>query len=212
MPRNSPAPTLDKLIQQLREAEKKGDQAEAKQKLAEIENLLNKLQTAKILTPQEAQEAEKANKKGRQQTGAVQDMVQREGKLMDNGQHRAPRPSALPPQFNPDGAEPPQDADQMEANEESRSADATTQRALSRALDALKQSFKNSGGKVPKSFDNAGQAMGEATQSLTQGAETPAPPGRSARHRRTAKRRQGHEQANGREPADGDRARRRQTR
>jgi uncharacterized protein (TIGR02302 family) len=164
-------PTLDRLMKEMQEAEKKGDTKTVQQKLAEIENLLNKLQTAKVLTPQQAQEAEKAAKKGKQQTGAVQDMVQREGKLMDNGQHRAPRPSAMAPQYNPEGMEPPPDPDQLEANEEARGADVKTQRALSRALDAVKGAFGASGGKVPAAMNDATHDMADAAQALTAGQE-----------------------------------------
>lgn len=167
-------PSLDRLMKEMQEAEKNGDTKTAQQKLAEIENLLNKLQTAKILTPQQAQEAEKQAKKGKQQTGAVQDMVQREGGLMDNAQHRAPRPSAMAPQYNPEGMEPPPDPDQLEANEEARGADVKTQRALSRALEAVKGAFGASGGKVPAAMNDATKDMEDAAQALTAGQETAA--------------------------------------
>ena len=106
-------PSLDKLMREMAQAEQRGNHAEAQRKLAEIEKLLNKLQTAKVLTPQQAQEAEKANKQAKQQTGAVQDMIQREAGLMDNAQHRAPRPAPLAPQYNPEGMAPPPDPDQL---------------------------------------------------------------------------------------------------
>ena len=167
-------PSLDKLMREMQEAEKNGDTKTAQQKLAEIENLLNKLQTAKILTPKQAEEAEKAAKEGKQQTGAVQDMVQREGKLMDNGQHRAPRPSAMAPQYNPEGMDPPPDPDQLEASEEARGADVKTQRALSRALDAVKGAFGAAGGKVPAAMDNATHDMADAAQALAAGQENSA--------------------------------------
>jgi uncharacterized protein (TIGR02302 family) len=169
-------PSLDRLMREMQQAEKNGHPEEAQRKLAEIENLLNKLQTAKVLTPKQAQEAEQAAKQGRQQMGAVQDMVKREAGLMDNGQHRAPRPSALPPQYNNglDNLEPPPDPDQLEANEEQREADATTQRALNRALDAVKGAFAASGGKVPHSMDDAGHDMKNAVTALTAGQENQA--------------------------------------
>jgi uncharacterized protein (TIGR02302 family) len=167
-------PSLDKLLREMQTATENNRPQEAQQKLAEIESLLDKLQTAKILTPKQAQQAEQAAKQGKQQTGAVQDMVQREGGLMDSAQHRAPRPSAMAPQFNPEGLEPPPDPDELEATEEARAADAKTQRALSRALDALKSAFGAGGGKVPGSMDNATKDMGEATQALTAGQESAA--------------------------------------
>jgi uncharacterized protein (TIGR02302 family) len=167
-------PALDRLMHEMEEAAKAGNAAEAQRKLAQIEKLLNQLQNAKVLTPKQAQEAEEANKQQQRQMGAVQDMVKREATLMDNAQHRAPRPSALPPQFNADGAEPPPDPDQLEANEESRDADTRTQRALSRALDATKGAFGSSGGKVPKGMNDASKDMGDAVTGLMAGREAEA--------------------------------------
>ncbi len=164
-------PSLDRLMQEMQQAEQRGDHAEAQRKLAEIEKLLTKLRDAKVLTPEQAREAERANKQQRQQTGAVQDMIKREAGLMDNAQHRAPRPPPLAPGYNPDGMAPPPDADQLEANEELRGADARTQRALSRALDAVKGAFGAGGGKVPPSMDDASRDMGAATDALTSGQE-----------------------------------------
>jgi uncharacterized protein (TIGR02302 family) len=164
-------PSLDKLLQEMQQAEQRGDHAEAQRKLAEIEKLLNKLRDAKVLTPQQAKEAEKANKAQRQQTDAVQDMIKREAGLMDNAQHRAPRPAPLAPQYNPEGMAPPPDTDQLEANEELRGADARTERALSRALDAVKGAFGATGGKVPPAMDDASRDMGAATGALTAGQE-----------------------------------------
>jgi hypothetical protein len=104
-------------------------------------------------------------------------MVQREAGLMDRAESRAPRPSALPPEFaQGDQPPPPMNPDEMEANEESREADAATQRALHQALDALKSAF-GEGHKVPRSLDDASHDMEGATQALTQGEE---PAARSA--------------------------------
>ncbi len=164
-------PSLDKLMQEMAQAEQRGDHAEAQRKLAEIERLLTKLRDAKVLTPEQAKEAERAGKQQRQQTGAVQDMVKREAGLMDNAQHRAPRPAPLVPGYNPEGMAPPPDPDQLEANEELRGADARTQRALSRALDAVKGAFGEGGGKVPPSMDDASRDMAAATGALTAGQE-----------------------------------------
>jgi hypothetical protein len=167
-------PSLDKLMQEMQQAEQRGDHAEAQRKLAEIEKLLGKLRDAKVLTPEEAKQAEQAGKQQRQQMGAVQDMVQREAGLMDNAQHRAPRPGPLAPQYNPEGMAPPADPDQLEANEEKREADARTQRALSRSLDAVKEGFGAAGGKVPPAMNEASKDMEAATGALTAGQEAAA--------------------------------------
>ncbi len=52
--------------------------------------------------------------------------------------------------------------------EQSQDADARTQRALHRALDAMSQSFEGSGGKKPRALDDAGHAMQEAAGALSQ--------------------------------------------
>jgi hypothetical protein len=171
------APALDRLMKQMEQAAREGRTADAQQKLEALERLLDKLKNARILSPQEAEQARQAAKEGRKQTGAVQDMVQREAGLMDRAESRAPRPSALPPEFaQGDQPPPPMNPDEMEANEESREADAATQRALHQALDALKSAF-GEGHKVPRSLDDASHDMEGATQALTQGEE---PAARSA--------------------------------
>jgi uncharacterized protein (TIGR02302 family) len=165
------APSLDRLIRQMEQAAREGRTADAQRKLEELERMLDKLKNARVLSPQEAEQARQAAKAGRQQTGAVKDMVQREAGLMDSAQARAPRPSALPPEFA-QGDQPltPPNPDELEANEEARAADANTQRALHQALDALKSAF-GEGHKVPRSLDDAGKDMQAATNALMQGQE-----------------------------------------
>jgi uncharacterized protein (TIGR02302 family) len=165
-------PSLDRMMRQMEQALREGRTDEAKERLAQMEKLMEQLKNARVLSPQEAEQARKQMKAGKQQTGAVQDMVQREAGLMDRAQARAPRPSALPPEFYP-GAEPPpppMNPDEMEANEESREADAQTQRALHQALDALKSAF-GAGHKVPKSLDDASGDMQRAVDALKAGEE-----------------------------------------
>ena len=167
------APQLDKLIKQMEQAAREGRTADAQQKLEELERLLDKLKNARILSPQEAEQARQAAKAGKQQSAAVQDMVQREAGLMDRAESRAPRPSALPPEYSMQGDEappPPVNPDELEANEESREADSTTQRALHQALDALKGAF-GAGHKVPRSLDDASHDMQAANDALTRGQE-----------------------------------------
>jgi uncharacterized protein (TIGR02302 family) len=165
------APSLDRLIKQMEQAAREGRTADAQQKLEELERMLDKLKNARVLSPQEAEQARQAQKAARQQSGAVQDMVKREAGLMDSAQARAPRPSALPPEFaQGDQPPPPENPDEMEANEEARAADANTQRALHQALDALKSAF-GEGHKVPRSLDDAGHDMQSAADALRQGQE-----------------------------------------
>jgi hypothetical protein len=92
---------------------------------------------------------------------------------MDRAQTRTPRPM-LPPQFQfgPNSEAP--DTDQLEATEESRTADATTQRALRQALDALKSQLGGTLGQVPRPLNDAARDMDAARDALIAGQETSA--------------------------------------
>jgi uncharacterized protein (TIGR02302 family) len=159
---------IDKMMQKMQQAMREGRMDEARQRMAELEKMLDKLNSAKILSPKEMQRQAEQAKRGRQLMGAVQDLIKRESGLMDHAQSRAPAPSPQIqrfPGFNL--APPPPDfGDDDPAAHDARQADAHTQKSLSRALDALKGAFGASGGEVPKNFDEAGEAMGEAAQSF----------------------------------------------
>jgi uncharacterized protein (TIGR02302 family) len=163
------APMLDRMMQQMEQAAREGRQQDAQDKLAQLQKMLEKLQNAHVLSPQEAKQAEQTAKKGRQLQGAVQDLTQREAGLMDRAQARTPRPM-LPPQFQPGPNDTP-DTDQLEATEESRSADAATQRALRQALEALKGQLGGAMGQVPKPLNDAAKDMESARDALTAGQE-----------------------------------------
>jgi uncharacterized protein (TIGR02302 family) len=165
------SPMLDRMMKEMEKAAHEGRMEDAKQKLAELEKTLDRLKNARVLTPEEARQAAQGHKQAKQMMGAAQDLVQREGKLMDNGQTRAPTAQALPPAFHLWGqdAQPQQDPQQQQANQKAQSQDARTQGALSRALDALKQGFAASGNKVPANLDQAGQDMQQAQQALSAG-------------------------------------------
>lgn len=77
------------------------------------------------------------------------DLAQRDGAPPEQAQPRAPAPPAGPA-------------------EQAQDADARTQRALHRALDAMSQSFAEAGGKKPRALDDAGHAMTDAAGSLAQ--------------------------------------------
>jgi uncharacterized protein (TIGR02302 family) len=167
------APMLDRMMQQMEQAAREGRREDAQDRLAQLQKMLEKLNNARILSPQEAQQAEQAAKAGRQLQGAVQDLTQREAGLMDRAQTRTPRPM-LPPQFQfgPNSEAP--DTDQLEATEESRTADATTQRALRQALDALKSQLGGTLGQVPRPLNDAARDMDAARDALIAGQETSA--------------------------------------
>jgi uncharacterized protein (TIGR02302 family) len=164
-------PSIDRMIQAMEKAAREGRTADAEARLQQLENMLQKLDHAKILSPEEARQAEQAAKEAKKQSGAVQDLVQREAGLMDRAQARAPRASPVPLQMQGLFPPPPPDPDQLEAQEESRSQDAQMQRALQQAVEALKGALQGGGGQVPAPLNDASRDMQRATEALTQGRE-----------------------------------------
>ena len=162
---------IDKKMQKMEQALREGRMDDAKQQMAELEKMLDKLQSAKILSQKEAQKQAEQAKRGRQLMGAVQDLIKRESGLMDHAQARTPGQQQQEMQRIPgfnllQPPPPPDESAGDDADHAARQADAHTQKSLSRALEALKGAFGASGGEVPKNFDEAGQDMDQARQSF----------------------------------------------
>ncbi len=184
---------IDRAVRNLEQALKEGRMDDARQAMAQLNRMMDQLKNAHIMTQEEARQQQQAQQKGRQQMGAVQDMVQRETGLLDHAQQRAPKPQfRLPPMLlqdpgrldlfpqqgtedpgqSPDQAPsglPPQPPPETSAQRNApadQAADARTQRALHRALDALKQGIGQSGHTPPAKLDEAGRAMAEAADAL----------------------------------------------
>ena len=152
---------LDRLAERAREAARQGRMDEAQRRVEELEQLLDQLRTARASPgEQQNQGSNQRRQRGRQQMGAVQDMVGRQGGLLDQSEGRseqASRPPAVPPPTSPaDG-------------EAQREADRRVQQALRRSLGELMQQFGDLTGEVPPSLTEADQAMREAAGQLAQG-------------------------------------------
>jgi uncharacterized protein (TIGR02302 family) len=242
---------IDRAMQKLERALQEGRMDDARQAMAQLNRMMDALKNAHVISPQEAQQQQEQAKRGRQQTSAVQDMVQRETGLLDHAQARAPHlQDGLPPIVHQDGVPPlvhqdgvpplvhqdgvppmpgaqigrqdlqppgfaqpnfatpndapptgtedpsqapepfpplmgPQPGPQADAGDPgeaslpapapdaqspatpSQSTDARTQRALHRALDALKQGVAQSGHKPPAALDDASRAMMDAAGALS---------------------------------------------
>ena len=154
---------LDRLMQQMRDAAREGRLDEAKQRLAQLEQMLQQMQAAKPGSDAQRQAAQARQQQAREQMGAVGDMVQREGALLDRTQQRVKPPSNP---FVPDKPSSGQAQDQ--------SADARRQQALRLALGELMQQFGDLTGKVPQPLSDADVAMRGAAQSLGEGQDTAA--------------------------------------
>lgn len=153
---------LDRMAEKMQDAAREGRMDEARQRMAELERLLEQLQNARPEAgAREKQNAER-RQRGRQQMDAVQDTVRRQGALVDKSQSRAEPPAAArrPGSQQQDGAQ--------------READARQQRALRRALGELMQQQGDLTGQVPPALGEADNAMREAGQALAEGRDAAA--------------------------------------
>ena len=167
---------LDRLAEQLQNSLKEGRTEDAERQMAELEKLLEQLQNAR---PESGEQRERQRaqqrQRGREQMDAVQDMVQREGKLLDRSESRAaPRPNAQ----RPDASQPgqpqpgqPQPGQPQPGQPQpgQRAGDAKSQQAMRRALGELMQRFGDLTGQVPPPLGEADQAMREGAQALADG-------------------------------------------
>ena len=149
---------LDRMAERAEQAAREGRTEDAQKQMAELEKLLEELQNAR---PEHGEQREQRNtarrQQGRQQQDAVQDLVQREGGLLDRSRTRAdnPPPAARTP------AEP-------------REQDGKRQAAMRRALGELMQRFGDLTGQVPAPLSEADTAMRDANQAMADGRDAAA--------------------------------------
>ncbi len=165
---------MQRLAEQARQAARQGDMQTAEQRMAELQRMLDALRNARPMTAEEMQR-EQQRQKGRQQMGALQDMIRRQGGLVDHAQSRDQNAD----QQNGDQQNSDQQSgDQQSGDQQSQSpadaaqqrqADRRTQQALRRALGELMQQFGDLTGKIPPSLGQADQDMQAAGQALGEG-------------------------------------------
>jgi uncharacterized protein (TIGR02302 family) len=151
---------LDRMAQAMRDAEQQGQEKEAQDRMAELDQALDALQNAH---PQRggAQNAQR-RQRGRQEMSALQDMVQREGGLLDHSQQRATPPARSFNQPQDDAAGTAQDGQQ----DATRQTERRVQQALRRALGEMMEQFGDLTGQIPPSLGEADGAMRDAAQAL----------------------------------------------
>ncbi len=186
---------LDRMAQAARDAAKNGRMDEAKQRLAELEDLLDQLKNGQSANAQAAQKSarQRAEKRqrGEKQVGALQDMIARQGGLLDRAQQRAQdrlandrqgdqaqRDQAQRDQVQGDKSQGDKSQGDQSAGDQpsaeggkDRQADRRVQQALRRALGELMQQFGDLTGDVPPSLSEADTAMREAGQALADGSD-----------------------------------------
>ncbi|WP_198365674.1 TIGR02302 family protein [Roseomonas sp. KE0001] len=173
---------LDRRTERMEQSAREGRTDQLQQELAELERMLDALQQGRVARAEGGDpQRQQQRQRGQQQTGAVQDMVRRQGEMLDRSHQRgeaaqgeAQRPGRRnQPQARPqpspgqrDGeARPRQDA-QPDAQQ-----DARQQRALRRALGELMQQFGDLTGEIPEALGRADQAMRQAQEALGQGGD-----------------------------------------
>ena len=148
---------MQRLTEEMRESNKKDDTEAARDKLAELEKMMEALKDGRPergkMTERERERAEK-RQRGQQQMTALQDIIKREGTLLDSAQSRAG--SIDPMRQTPAPAVDPRRAEQR------------TQLALRRAVGELMQQYGDLAGEIPPNLGDADTAMREGAQALGQ--------------------------------------------
>jgi uncharacterized protein (TIGR02302 family) len=141
---------MQRMAQQAEQAAKEGRMADAQQQMAQLERMLDQLRNARVQNG-DSKQANSKRQRGKRQQSVVQDLIAREGGLLDHAQQRD--------DANPSAADP---------NAE-RTADARVQQALRRALGELMQQFTDLSGEASPGLGEADQAMRNAMTALNQG-------------------------------------------
>jgi uncharacterized protein (TIGR02302 family) len=152
---------MQRLADQAREATQQGKMDEARQRMAELDKMLDKLRNARARENADAARNAQQRQRGRQQMSALQDMIARQGGLLDRSQQRANDG----PRLGDVGQQPTQPADPHAAQD----TDRRVQQALRRALGELMQRFGDLTGKIPPSLSEADTAMRGAGEALADG-------------------------------------------
>lgn len=156
---------LDHLAERAREAARRGRMVEVERRVKELEELLDQMKDGRMARlergdQQQQNGSQQRRQRGQQQMGAVQDMIGRQGGLLDQAEGRneaTNRPRGVPP------ASAPADAQAR------READRRVQNALRRSLGELMQQFGDLTGEIPQALGEADQAMRDAASELGRG-------------------------------------------
>ena len=147
---------LQRLTQAARDAAKAGQLDEVQQRIAELEDRLDQIQHGQSANAEAAQQSARQRaemrQRGKKQMDALQDMIARQGSLLDHAQQRIQERTRA-------------DHSQM------RATDQRTQQALRDALADLMRQFGNLTEGQSPSLSEAEAAMREAEQALESGTD-----------------------------------------
>ena len=177
---------LDRRTDRMRDANRQDRPQDAERELAELEEMLRGLEEGRTARNEQQERRRQQRERGQQQMGVVQDMVQRQTRMLDSGHRRADAEAArreaerraeLQQRRTPWNQPDPQQQQQQqqlraEQDREARGEagrEARTQRALRRALGEVMQQFGDLTGQVPPQLGRADQAMRDAQDQLGEG-------------------------------------------
>ena len=150
---------MQRMAERAEQAAKEGRMADAQQRMAELERMLDQLRNARA-QGNDSKQANSKRQRGKRQQSVVQDLIAREGRLLDHAQQRGPAASpSAPPSTPPSAGDPAAERD----------ADSRVQQALRRALGELMQQFTDMSGEASPGLGEADQAMRDAATSLNEG-------------------------------------------
>lgn len=160
---------MDRLAKEAEQAAREGRMDEARDRMAELERMLDEMRNAQNGREQQQQRNAERRQRGRQQMSAVQDMIGREGQLLDNSQRRAgPGTDGRPQRSQQPSFSTPAQPLPGQATQAERESEQKVQQALRRALGELMQQFGDLTGKIPPALNEADQAMRDAQEALGQ--------------------------------------------
>ncbi|HET6240103.1 MAG TPA: DUF4175 family protein [Acetobacteraceae bacterium] len=152
---------MERLAEEARKDAQQGKMDDARQRMAQLDQMLENLRNARTRQNSDSARNTERRQRGRQQMSVLQDMIARQGGLLDHEQQR----SNDVPRLGDAGQPPIQPADPAAGQQ----ADRLVQQALRRALGELMQRFGDLTGKVPPSLSDADNAMRGAGQALAEG-------------------------------------------
>ncbi|HEV7266262.1 MAG TPA: DUF4175 family protein [Falsiroseomonas sp.] len=176
---------LDRRTDRMREANRQDRTEDAERELAELEEMLRALEEGRTARDEQQERRRQQRQRGEQQMGVMQDMVQRQARMLDSGHRRAEteeerreaeRRAEQQRRRTPWQRQTPeqQQAEQQRRDEAAEQAEteaqreARVQRALRRALGEVMQQFGDLTGEIPPQLGRADQAMREAQEQLAQ--------------------------------------------
>lgn len=145
---------FERMTEAIRQAIEAGDLATARAEMAQLQRLLQQLQQARPLSPEDLARARQWQK-GQQAMGALGDVLRRESNLFDRAEGRLSNPGSR-------GAH------------QAQASDKAMQQALRRALGVLMSDLADANGKVPSALGKADIAMRTAANALGEGSDSPA--------------------------------------